>query len=485
MTKRDYIHALWLTLVFLLPCVLMAQEQEGAVSQVETAKQDSLPEQEVGELPTPNKVVVVVTKALKDSIAERTKLARRMSSDKRTPDFKVARRHVSRLLHLADSLQLPMATHLVVAGDVEDLAFNYERNKPALGKKTDQAECLASSKRCYLYYRRAYELYHEHPADYGKEAVKTCRRIQPVAMQHYLLTKGFLVNAGQSYAKNDLETTLEEFRMSYDGSIEPFLVELYELDPKRAPGFETYLADSTRCKTLYNCGTVAMTLKRYDEALAYFDTLKVHQYDIARVMRHTLSIYYTQGDTLRMIDELHDAIALLPEDTWFQKNLLQLHIDRQEWPEAKQVVASITALDSLDAQAICMEGQLYEHEGNTQQAIDLYRKSFALDSTQANVCSYIGRIYYNRAVLKKAQLFEQRRTALVQDKLTPIFDEAQPWYELAFALDTDRRDLTIAMTLREMLYFRFTQPSCPNTSELIERYNEVSRAYGMAEFGVR
>lgn len=433
--------------------------------------------------PEEPEVVPVLTRALKDSIAERTKMARRLSSDPRNPDFKTARKHVARLLYLADSLRCPMAGHLVTAGDVENLAFNFERNKPALGKKTDEKECLAAAKRCYLYFKDAYELYRESPATYGKEAARMCRHIQPLAMQYYLLTKGFLVNAGQSYAKNDLVTTLAEFRMSYDGSVQPFLVDQYRQDRKRSEGFEAYMTDSMRNKTLYNCGTIAMTLQRYDEALQYFDTLKVRNYDLDKVFRNTLSIYHALNDTATMMKELRTAIKLMPENTWFMKNLLQIHIDRLEWKQAQRLAASISELDSLDAQVICMKGQLYELQGNTQQAIDIYRQSYALDSTQANVCSYIGRIYYNRAVQLKDKLFEQKRTALSQAKLTPLYDQAQPWYERAFQLDTERKDKTIAMALREMLYFRFTRLDCPNSPELIDHYNEVSRAYGLQEFG--
>lgn len=425
----------------------------------------------------------VLTKALKDTLSERTKLARRLSTDSRNPDFKVARRHVARLLALADSLALPKATYLVTAGDVEDMAFNYERNKPALGKKTDEKECLAAAKRCYMYYHEAYDLFAQQPELYGKERLKACRRVQPIAMQYFLLTKGFLVNASQSYARNDLETTLAEFKLSYDGSTGPFLIEQYEQDRKRAAGFATYLTDSTRHKTLYNCASMAMALKRYDEALALFDTLKLRDYEVDKVYRNTLSIYYAQGDTAHMMRELNEAIDRMPRDTWYKKNLLQMYLDRQEWEVAQNLAAEITAIDPHDAQALCMKGQLYEHQGYTYQALDIYEQSYAEDSTQANVCSYIGRIYYNRAVQMKEQLFNEKKMAQAVEKLTPLYDQAQPWYERAYALDQEHKDATIAQALREMLYFRFTQSTCPNPGVLIEEYNKVSRAYGLTEFG--
>lgn len=467
MRLRSFV-ILFILIMCQCPVLLKAQDADSA-SVVVTEKVEQMP---------------VMTRAWRDSISERTKAARRLSTDARNPDFKTARKHVKRLLYLADSLRCPMATHWVTAGDVEDMAFNFERNKPAQGKKTDEKECLAAAKQCYLYYRAAYNDYKESPAAYGKEANKNCRRIQPVAMQYYLLTKGFLVNAGQSFAKNDLETTLDEFKLSYDGSTKPFLLEQYVYDRRRCADFETFLADSTKNKTLYNCATVALSLKRYDESLAFFDTLKAKKYDPDKVYRNTLAIYYALNDTAKMMHELNEAIRLMPHNTWFKKNLLQMYIDRQEWGDAQTLAAEITALDSEDAQALCMKGQLYEHEGYTYQALDIYQQSYALDSTQANVCSFIGRIYYNRAVQEKEKLFNQKKTSLTVRRVTPLYDQAQPWYERAFALDTDRRDSTIALALREMLYFRFTQLDCPNSAELIEQYNEVSRAYGMMEFGV-
>ena len=101
----------------------------------------------------------VLTKALRDTIQERLKLARRYSTNVRTTDIKLARRHIDRVLQLSDSLHLLNADYFAAAGDVEDVAFNYERNKPALGGKMDETTALAAAKRCYLYYQKAYDLY--------------------------------------------------------------------------------------------------------------------------------------------------------------------------------------------------------------------------------------------------------------------------------------------------------------------------------------
>jgi len=425
----------------------------------------------------------VFTKALRDSIGERLKLARRYSTNSRSTNFKLARLHIARVLELNDTLQLENADYFAAAGDVEDLAFNYERNKPAMGGKTDEAACLAAAKQCYLYYRRAYELYRRDAEKYGKAGVKQQQRLQQLSMGYFLLTNGFQVNAGQSYKKGQLEQTLAEFQMTFDGGTQPFLCSLYQESPKQYKAFETFTSDSTQCKALFNCATIAGALGRMDESLVYYDSLKQRGYAPDKVYRNTLAIYSSRRDTVQLVSELKQAIVALPADTWFQKNLLQVYLDRQQWKDAEVLSDQILAVDSTDAQTLGVRGQLFELEGQTAEAMDRYLRSYELDSTQANICSYIGRIHYNKAVVLKKQLYDQRRFKEIDSQLKPLYDEALPWYMNAYHNDEKRQDASIPTAIREILYSRFTKAKCPNRTELIAQYNEVSKAYGLAVFG--
>ena len=432
---------------------------------------DSLP-------PTP-----VLTKALRDTLQEHLKLVRRFSTNTRSTDFKQARAHCRRVLFLNDSLQLRNADYLAAAGDLEDLAFNYERNKPALGGKTDQTVCLAAAKQCYLYYREAFALYRDDAQRYGKNGVKQQQRIQQVAMQLFLLTNGFQVNAGQSYKKKDLRTTLDEFQLALDGCRSEFLLGAYQADSKRFADYATFLADSTQCRVLYNCATLSSALGDLDASLAYYDSLKARDYELDKVYRNTLAIHTSRSDTLSMISELVDAIDKLPAEIWYQKNLLQLFLDRQQWSDAERMADRCIATDSTDAQSFAIRGQLYEMGGDIPQAMTHYLHSYALDSAQCEVCSYIGRIHYNRAVTLKQQLYDQRRFKQIDAEVQPVYDQALPWYERAFQYDTAHRDQSIAMAIREILYSRFTKDRCPDRAKLIVKYNKVSKAYGLPEFG--
>lgn len=424
-----------------------------------------------------------LTKALRDTIGERLKLARRFSTNSRAANFKLARRHMARVLQLSDSLQLRNADYLAAAGDVEDLAFEYERNKPAMGGKTDEMACLAAAKQCFLYFRQAYDYYRLDSDKYGKAGVKQQQRLQQVAMRYYLLTNGFQVNAGNSFKKGNLEQTLEEFKLTFEGGTQPFLCDAYKADSKRFSSFGTFLADSTQCKALYNCATVASAMGCMDESLSYYDSLKVRNYAPDKVYRNTLAIYSSRRDTVQLFNELEQAIHAVPEDTWFQKNLLQLYLDRQKWNDAERLADGILAIDSVDAQTMMVRGQLYELKGKVDKALVKYLRSYDLDSTQASVCSYIGRIYYNKAGAVKKDLYDQRRFKEIDDNIQPIYEEALPWYERAYRNDVEHQDATIPQAIREILYSRFTKGRCPNRTELIAHYNEVSKAYGLSQFG--
>lgn len=424
-----------------------------------------------------------LSKAMRDSLSNRMKLTTRAIGNARTNNIKEARKHAKRLLFLADSLQQPMGDYYAQAGLVEDMAFNYERNKPATGGKTDEKECLAAAKQCYIYYKNAYDAYQTAPEAYNKKSFKAIPNLQQTAMNYYILTKGFQVNAGQSYAQKKSEQSLDEFRMSLDGSLSHFLIDVYHQDSVRNNKFATYMADSTQCRTLMNCATITTALGRFNESLAYYDSLKIRHFDPERVYRNTFSIYANQEDSASMRKELKEAIEVMPEDLWFQKNLLQIHIDYQEWDTAKVVADRIIEIDSTDVLVLNIVGQLHEIENHPFEALEIYLKSFALDSLQADVCSHIGRIYYNRVVQTKEKLFNQRKTSQYYSKLSPLYEVAREWYQRAYELDTEYKDQTIAQALREILYFRFTQTNCPNRAELIALYNDVSKNYGLTIFG--
>lgn len=425
----------------------------------------------------------VLTKALRDSIQEHQKLVRRFSTNSRSIDINQARAHSLRILFFNDSLQLADADYLAAAGDLEDLAFNYERNKPASGGKTDQSACLAAAKQCYLYYQQAYELYRNDPTRYGKNGVKQQRRIQQIALQYFLLTNGFQVNASQSYQNGDLATTLQEFRLMLDGTHSQFLNEAYLSDSRRFAEFTTLLSDSVQHRALFNCATLSSALGQLDESLAYYDSLKVTGYEADKVYRNSLAIHTSRRDTTQMIAELQQAIEALPHEVWYQKNLLQIYLDRKQWKEAEEAAEHCFATDSTDAQSIAIRGQLYEIDHEIDKALDCYMQSYDLDTTQCYVCSYIGRIHFNKAVTLKKQLYDRRQFKEIDEQVQPLYDLALPWFERAFLLDDERQDRTIPTAIREILYSRFTKDRCPNRAQLIAHYNEVSKAYGLQAFG--
>ena len=92
----------------------------------------------------------------------------------------------------------------------------------------------------------------------------------------------------------------------------------------------------------------------------------------------------------------------------------------------------------------------------------------------------MGRIYFNRALETEEALVEARQFDAIYTTVVPMYEAAMPYYNKAFDNDSERRDSSIAAAIRTILYKRFQSPNCRNARQLIRRYNEVSKAYGMS-----
>ena len=77
-------------------------------------------------------------------------------------------------------------------------------------------------------------------------------------------------------------------------------------------------------------------------------------------------------------------------------------------------------------------------------------------------------------------MVEARQFSKIYDVVVPMYEKALPYYNKAFENDKERKDESIALAIRTILYKRFQSPKCRNAKQLIRRYNEVSRAYGMS-----
>ena len=176
------------------------------------------------------------------------------------------------------------------------------------------------------------------------------------------------------------------------------------------------------------------------------------------------------------------ARNLDPENNWYGRNLLNIYLDRKEYAEAAGFIDNIIATDPDNATFVDLKGRLLEMQNDIDGAQACYKRATELDPTSASSWSNLGRIYFNKAQAVEDELYTKKKWDDGDKVAGPMYNEALPFYENAFAFDTERKDNTIANAMRSILYKQFQKPSCPNKKELIAKYNEVSAAYGLPEF---
>lgn len=407
------------------------------------------------------------------------------SKNVRTYNIKKARSSVEQAIELVEENDLSYPEVYWTAAQVENFAFNYERNRPALvkGQSIKMDDVLQAASRCYGYCMKAYEIMSIDP-DQHKKLKGLGHKVQALAMDYYLATKGFLVQANNSYQDGALKGALFYFSRSYDGGTRDMLCSLYEgkNGHKNYEKFGHYSADSTICKALYNCAVIATAIDSVKLAIYYYDRLKDRHYDRAKIYANTISLYAQLKDTTALLNELDQAMNDFPDEAVYPKQILQIYLNQNNWGRAERIGNVINKRFPNDLECIVLQGQLCERRGKLDRALDYYFKAYELDPLQESLCMFIGRIYMRRSQDLYQKLYEEVKLDEIDRVVPPLQDKALKWFRMAYEMDLNHKDELIPMAMREVLYKRFTDARCTNKNELIDEYNKVSRDYGYPTF---
>lgn len=428
------------------------------------------------------KAEAAALKAAQKAFTNNLKQAKKLSEAAEKPDFAGARAQIDEAMK--SSLAKDNADLYLAAADVEYAEFNAERNKPATGGTMNEDVVLNTAVKGYELYTKAYELY-KQPDAKGKVNTKNNAAIQQKAYELFRSTGGFRANAGKAYNAQDWKTAYNYFNLSLEATDSEILREYCKSNPVAQLDMDFYLADSTRNQTAFNRAVVAIYMEDHALAIKELEYMKDKNYEPNLIYQSLIREYATlatPADTLKMIALLEEGTAKMPDDPWYSQNLMNIYLDRKDYDAAAKSIDKIVALDPENANYVVLQGQLLEMQGNNDAALECYMKAIKIDPALGNAYSYIGRVYYNRATEKENELYDAKKYDSVDKETAPLYEEALPWYEKAFAFDTDHKDTSIPQALRTILYRKFQKPSCPNKKELIAQYNEVSEAYNLPIF---
>ena len=419
------------------------------------------------------KAEAAAQKALKKEFDGFMKLAKKNSQtgEGLTPNVAAAREAI------ANAAKSPLAegnaSFYLQAGEVEKVAF-YEA-----AQKSDYPSYAASASAGYEYFSKAYNA----AANAAKPDNKTMSAAQAGALDLYRQTSGLSMIGNVYYQTKEYEKCLAAFRKSMTAFNDPVIAS-QKGNPLADLVIDPSAADSTINNLSLNCFSVAQyMLNNTTEAIKELVYLKDHATDetqLNQVLQSLALDYYALDDTAAFESTLKEGYQKLPNEQWYVTNLINVYIGRGDLNSASTFLDKAIEADPNNAQLVNTKGLLLEQQGNVEGALTYYQKALELDPSSASVNSSLGRYYYNRAQAVEEEYYSKKKFDEGDRQAQPFYEKALPYYEAAYAFDSERKDKNIAVALR-MLYGRQVAKLGASTAagkEVAAKRAEVSAAYG-------
>ncbi len=459
------------TLIFSLALFLLLSPQSIAAANSAAAEavdnQMTLSKQELKKL-----------KAQRDSLRVYLKEAKYYTNNKSAQNFTKARQYLKKAFSLVpDSSNMDL---LLQAANTEYRCFQIERNKPATGGKMNVEVIYASTLAGFRYYTQAYALDKANQANGGDElSDKVKQRAMDEAYDLFRTTRGFRANAGYYYSKKDYKTAYANYTMAKASLDNGLLRDFAVSNAKMSEDFKAYSNDSVRRALLYSCAVTAVLMQDNRLAIKELEAAKSCGIETNKLYQLLCQKYLAVADTTGYERTLKEADRLLPEESWYAQNLLNLYLATEKHDSALTVIDEVIHHTPGNARNVELKGMLLDEAGNAVGAEQAFKTAVSLDSTLLNSYSALGRIYFNRALDREKVMIEERQFDDIYDVCVPLYELALPFYDKAFLNDTKREDKSIPEAIRTILFKKFQSPKCKNSKALIRRYNEVSKAYGL------
>jgi len=419
-------------------------------------------------------------KAYRDSLKRDLREAKFNTNDKSRPNFTEARKYLEHAFQNPYGKENPAV--ILQAAHTEYQCFQTERNRPASGGKMDEKVIYASTAAGFNYYCQAYQMY-RHPAK-GSTIVppnaKGYMQMRSDAYDLFRCTQGFRATAGYYAKQKDWKQAHFYYKMAIDAMDSEIIRDYVRLNYAVKVDYDKICNDSIRQRLLYSCAVTAVQMQDHELAVKELEVAKYSGIEPNRIRQQLCKEYLAIQDTAGYERALLEASNLLPKESWYPENLLNLYLSRNRHAQALSIIDKVIELNPGNARSYELKGQLLDEAGDVDGAVTAFMSAISLDSTLVISYSSMGRIYFNRAILVENELIEARQFDKIYTVAVPLYEEALPYYNKAYDNDKERKDENIASAIRTILYKRFQSPKCRNPRPLIRRYNEVSKAYGMS-----
>ena len=384
------------------------------------------------------------------------------------PDVKVAREAIQ------NAAKLPIsegnAEYYLIAGQVETVALTLAGGNKAWDEYAVAAEAG------FNYYSKAYD------AAVGTNA-KIAASAQAGAFEIYKQTYGLSMLGNIYYQSKDFPKCLAAFRVAKEAFNTP-VISSQKGNPDVAKDLAVCMADSTINNLSLNCFSVSQyQMNDTTEAIKELLYLKDHATDemqLNQVLQSLALDYYGLNDSVAFESTLKEGIQKLPSESWYITNLINVYIGRNDLNSASVFLDKAIESDPSNVALINTKGLLLEQQEKVDEALKYYEKALELDPTSASVNSSLGRYYFNRAQAIEDEYYQKKKFDEGDRQATPMYEKSLPYYEAAFAFDTERKDKNVGVALSQLYGRKIAKlgSSSAQGKELAAKRAEVRAAYG-------
>lgn len=315
-----------------------------------------------------------------------------------------------------------------VAGQIENLQFDAERNKQMIGQQANEPVMYEALGSILPYFLKAYEL-DQLPNEKGKVKPKFTKDIKGILSANHLS----YINGGAYYFEK------QDYKKAYQ-----FFDQYVQIaDLPIFAGEKVAERDSNYQQFTFYAGVAASLSGDRQNAIKYLEAAKELGYKPNEVYQLLADEYKQAQDTVSFAKILEEGVTKFPNDNFYLLNLINIYINSDKNEEA------ITFLDKAIAQE--PSAQLYDVKGkvyemglkNYDKAEECFMKALEIDPNYLESMGNIARLYYNEGVNKLNDanaLTDANEYQVAKDKALALFKKALPYFEKVHKENPDDRE---------------------------------------------
>jgi tetratricopeptide (TPR) repeat protein len=215
---------------------------------------------------------------------------------------------------------------------------------------------------------------------------------------------------------------------------------------------------------LYNAGLAAFNGKKIEDAIKYFELARKYNHPEPNLYVFLEQGYMITGDTATGIAVLKEGFKRFPDSQPVQIELINYYLNKGEADKALNYLKVAQQNDPKNMSFIFAEGTLYDKMGETEKAVETYKRCIEIDPNYYDAYYNIGVVYYNKAVKlyeEANSITDQKQYEAAKEVADNELAKSVPYMEKAHEINPTEQ--TTMQTLKT-LYYRL---------QMTDKYNAI------------